>query len=88
MNKAFITTRLFGRVKKWDNGSKIELDAFQESVRKFGFDAIFGHPWCSEEKYIRMQDGSIRIEFWLRVKGQYQHFSLEAKEPEVFVLDI
>jgi hypothetical protein len=88
MNRVFLTTRLYGRVMKWDKESQIELDVLQSLIRDFGFDAVVGNSICARASMFPNADGNIRrMEFWMRVRGQYEHFSLEERAPAAFVLD-
>jgi len=74
---------------KWEKESQIELDVFQGLVRSHGFDAIIGNSACAIDKVTQSGSGDIvRIAFWIRVRGQYQPLTLEARAPDVFVIDL
>ncbi len=88
MHDVFLTTRLLSRVVKWDKLSQIEVDALQGVIRDFGFDAVFGNSACVVSNRLCSGGGDlVRIEFWMRIRMQYEHLSLEARRPGVFVLD-
>ena len=74
---------------KWETSSQIELDVFQDLVRGFGFDAVLGNSTCAADVVTLDSAGSIeKISFWMRIRGQYQPLTLEARALDVFVIDV
>jgi hypothetical protein len=88
MNRVYLTTRLHGRVMKWDKESQIELDVFQGLVRSHGFEAVLGNSACAPDRVDRDSGVMVKIAFWMRIRVQYQPLTLEARAPGVFVIDI
>ncbi|HTU13482.1 MAG TPA: hypothetical protein VMG08_21510 [Allosphingosinicella sp.] len=89
MNRVFLTTRLYGRVMKWDTDNQIEIDVFQGLVRSHGFYAVFGNSACMSDTITTDEAGDIsKVSFWMRIRGQYQPLTLAARTPDVFVIDI
>lgn len=89
MNRVYLTTRFYGRLRRWDKESQIEFDVFQGLVRSYGFDAVIGNSACAFDRIERDSGGDIKsIAFWIRIRGQYQPLTLSARAPDVFVIDL
>ena len=89
MNRVFLTTRFYARLRRWEKESQIELDVFQGLVRSHGFDAVIGNSACAFDRIERDSGGDIeRIAFWIRIRGQYQPLTLTARASDVFVIDL
>lgn len=91
MSKAyqvFLVLSLQRRVLQWDSFNRVEFAFFQDLLRKHGLTAIFGNDaMCAVEDSIFDESGEAeRIDFWLKIRGEWMFLSLEVREPGVFVL--
>jgi hypothetical protein len=85
--QVFLILTLHHRVLRWDKHSQIEMSVFQDLLRDFGLDAIFGNSACSDQEIFIGSDGSIcRVDFWLKIRMDYIFLSLEVRSPDVYVL--
>jgi hypothetical protein len=85
--QTFLVLTLHRRVSQWDNFSQIELSVFVDLLREFGTLAVLANPACAVEGYECGPDDSIRrIDFWMKIRGDYVFLSLEVRSPDVLVL--
>lgn len=85
--QVFLVLTLHRRVLQWDNSSQIELSVFVDLLREFGTFAVLANPVCAVEGYEYDPNGKIsRIDFWMKIRGDYVFLSLEVRSPGVLVL--
>jgi hypothetical protein len=85
--QTYLVLTLHRRVSQWDNFSQIELSVFVDLLREFGTFAVFGNPCCAIEGTEYGSDGdATRIDFWMKIRGDYVFLSLEVRSPDVLVL--
>jgi hypothetical protein len=83
----FLIPTLHRRVLQWDNFSQIEFSVFVDLLREHGTFAVLGNPACAVEGCEYRPDDSIsRIDFWMKIRGDYVFLSLEVRSPDVLVL--
>ena len=85
--QTFLVLSLHRRVSQWDKYSQIELSAFVDFLREFGTFAVVGNPVCAVEGTEYDSDGeATRIDFWMKIRGDYVFLSLEVRSPDVLIL--
>ena len=85
--QVFLVLTLHRRVLQWDKHSQIEFSAFQDMLRELGLFAILGSSTCVVEGTTYGADGDVeRMDFWMKIRGDYVFLSLEVRSPDVFVL--
>jgi hypothetical protein len=75
-------------VLQWDELAQAEFAAFQDQLREHGLLAIFGNErMCAvEAKAFDEDDETGRIDFWLKIRGDWVFLSLEMRSSDVYVL--
>ena len=85
--QTFLVLALHRRILQWDNFSQVEFSYFQDMLREHGLFAILGNPTCAVEGTSYDSFGETeRIDFWLKIRGEWMFLSLEVRSPDVFVL--
>lgn len=85
--QTFLVLTLHRRVSQWDNFSQIELSVLVDLLREHGSFAVLGNPACAVEGCDYGPDDTIkRIDFWMKIRGDYVFLSLEVRSPDVLVL--
>jgi hypothetical protein len=85
--QAFLVLTLHRRVSQWDNFSQIEFSVLVDLLREYGTFAVLANPACAVEGYECGPDGKTsRIDFWMKIRGDYVFLSLEVRSPDVLVL--
>lgn len=86
-NQVFIELSFLGRLRHWDTDSQIEVDVLQHLLRRFGLDALSVPSVAVIERVLTRGDGSTHVvDFWFKLRGAWTFFSLEVREPHVFIL--
>ncbi len=88
LHQVFLVLDLHHRVLHWDSLNRVEFDFFQDMLEEHGLLAILRNErMCAVEASIYDASGDIeRIDFWLKIRGQWMFLSLEVRSPNVFVL--
>lgn len=85
--QTFLVLKLHRRVLQWDKFSQIELSVLVDLLREHGTFAVLGNPACAVEGCDYDPSGDIkRIDFWIKIRGDYVFLSLEVRSPDVLVL--
>ena len=85
--QTFLVLKLHHRVLQWDNFCQIEFSVLVDFLREYGTFAVLGNPACAVEGCDYDSSGEIkRIDFWMKIRGDYVFLSLEVRSPLVFVL--
>ena len=85
--QAYLVPKLHRRVSQWDKSSQIELSVLVDLLREHGTFAVLGNLACAVEGCEYGPDDSIRrIDFWMKIRGDYVFLSLEVRSPDVLVL--
>jgi hypothetical protein len=75
------------RIISWEDFAQVEMNFFEDCLRRYGLDTLYGNPLCSIERQIFDQSGNLaEIDFWLKIRGDYVFMSLEIREPTCVVL--
>jgi hypothetical protein len=86
-HQVFLVLKLHRRILQWDSLSQVEFSVFQDLLREHGLFAISGNITCAVEHVERGIDDAIeRLDFWLKIRGDYMFLSLEVRQPGMFVL--
>jgi hypothetical protein len=87
MYQTLLVLKLHHRVLQWDSFSQIELSVLVDLLREFGTFAVLANPACAVEGHECDPNGKIsRIDFWMKIRGDYVFLSLEVRSPDVLVL--
>jgi hypothetical protein len=87
MHSLFLTTKTHRRIMPWDKPSQIEFSVLVDLLREYGTFAVLANPACAVEGYECGPDGKTsRIDFWMKIRGDYVFLSLEVRSPDVLVL--
>ncbi len=85
--QTYLVLTLHRRVLQWDKLDQIELSVFVDLLREFGTFAVFGNPYSAVEGTEYGADGDVtRIDFWMKIRGDYVFLSLEVRSPNVLIL--
>jgi hypothetical protein len=83
----YLVLQLHRRLLQWDSFAQVEFSVFQDLLREHGLFAISSNHACAIESVERDADGNpARLDFWMKIRGDYMFLSLEVREPDVFVL--
>ncbi len=76
------------RVLQWDSLNRVEFIVFLDQLREYGLEVLDGNDLvCSvEETFYGPSGEPERIDFWLKIRGQWMFLSLEVRSQGVFVL--
>jgi hypothetical protein len=87
MPTVFMPTRFHKRVHSWSKEDQKQLAAFQLAVEALGWDALLSYPFCLIQDVRLSASGDIgEMDFWLKIRMDYVHLTLELRLPEIFVL--
>ncbi len=86
--QVLIELGFFGRLQKWDDDSRIEVDVLQSLLREYGADCLKDlRSICTIAAEIPHPDGKPHwTEFWYKLRGSWTFFVLEERLSGVFIL--
>lgn len=88
MSAVFVRPSFKERLERWDKEDQIYIYALQLSIESLDWDALISDPICVIESVDEDAQGEIkRIAFWIKIRMDYVHLTLELRMPGVYVLD-
>ena len=88
MSAVFVRSSFKERVEQWAREDQIYVYALQLSIERLEWDALISDPICVIESVTTDAQGEIKqVAFWMKIRMDYVHLTLELRMPGVFVLN-